>query len=58
MSFGCYVLVNDHEVLDAKKAFVALAFFNILRFPLSMLPNVVSNIVQVSEGFGDTYVVL
>lgn len=48
MSFGCYVLVNDTEVLDSKKAFVALSLFNILRFPLSMLPNVISNVVQVS----------
>ncbi|XP_047989436.1 multidrug resistance-associated protein 1 isoform X3 [Leguminivora glycinivorella] len=50
MSFGCYVLVNDTEVLDSKKAFVALSLFNILRFPLSMLPNVISNIVQTSVG--------
>ncbi|KAI8422379.1 hypothetical protein MSG28_006239 [Choristoneura fumiferana] len=50
MSFGCYVLVNDTEVLDSKKAFVALSLFNILRFPLSMLPNVISNVVQTSVG--------
>lgn len=48
MSFGCFVLVNDTEVLDSKRAFVALSLFNILRFPLSMLPNVISNLVQVS----------
>lgn len=48
MSFGCFVLVNDTEVLDSKRAFVALSLFNILRFPLSMLPNVISNVVQVS----------
>ncbi|KAJ2942610.1 hypothetical protein O0L34_g2077 [Tuta absoluta] len=50
MSFGCFVLVNDTEVLDSKRAFVALSLFNILRFPLSMLPNVISNIVQTSVG--------
>ncbi|CAH0714288.1 unnamed protein product, partial [Brenthis ino] len=50
MSFGCFVLVNDTEVLDAKRAFVALSLFNILRFPLSMLPNVISNVVQTSVG--------
>ncbi|XP_050673788.1 multidrug resistance-associated protein 1 isoform X2 [Leptidea sinapis] len=50
MSFGCFVLVNDTEVLDSKRAFVALSLFNILRFPLSMLPNVISNVVQTSVG--------
>ncbi|XP_026315306.1 multidrug resistance-associated protein 1 isoform X2 [Hyposmocoma kahamanoa] len=50
MSFGCFVLVNDTEVLDSKRAFVALSLFNILRFPLSMLPNVISNIVQTAVG--------
>ncbi|XP_028034266.1 multidrug resistance-associated protein 1 isoform X2 [Bombyx mandarina] len=50
MSFGCFVLVNDKETLDSEKAFVALSLFNILRFPLSMLPNVISNVVQTSVG--------
>ncbi|CAK1601166.1 unnamed protein product [Parnassius mnemosyne] len=50
MSFGCFVLVNETEVLDSKRAFVALSLFNILRFPLSMLPNVISNVVQTSVG--------
>ncbi|XP_075974897.1 multidrug resistance-associated protein 1-like isoform X2 [Anticarsia gemmatalis] len=46
MTFVCYVLVNDKEVLDAKKVFVTLSLFNILRFPMLMLPNVLSNVVQ------------
>ncbi|XP_047509490.1 multidrug resistance-associated protein 1 isoform X4 [Pieris napi] len=50
MSFGCFVLVNDTQVLDSKTAFVALSLFNILRFPLSMLPNVISNVVQTAVG--------
>ncbi|XP_068632708.1 multidrug resistance-associated protein 1 isoform X2 [Battus philenor] len=50
MSFGCFVLVNETEVLDSERAFVALSLFNILRFPLSMLPNVISNVVQTSVG--------
>ncbi|CAB3223722.1 unnamed protein product [Arctia plantaginis] len=50
MSFGCFVLVNETEVLDSERAFVALSLFNILRFPLSMLPNVISNVVQTAVG--------
>ncbi|KAJ8721589.1 hypothetical protein PYW07_002364 [Mythimna separata] len=46
MSFTCFVLVNDTEVLDSKRAFVALSLFNILRFPMSMLPNVISDVIQ------------
>ncbi|XP_021203914.2 multidrug resistance-associated protein 1 isoform X3 [Bombyx mori] len=47
-SFGCFILVNDSESLDSKKLFVALSLFNILRYPLMMLPNTISNIVQTS----------
>ncbi|CAB3223726.1 unnamed protein product [Arctia plantaginis] len=46
MTFGCYVLINDTEVLDSKKAFVALSLFNILRYPMTILPNVLSNAIQ------------
>lgn len=46
-TFSVYVMVKDTNVLDAQKAFVSLALFNILRFPLNMLPMVISNIVEV-----------
>lgn len=48
MSFATYVLVDEKNVLDANKAYVSISLFNILRFPLSMLPMMISNIVQVS----------
>lgn len=48
VSFACFVLIDDNNVLDAKTAFVSLSLFNILRFPLSMLPMLISNLVQVS----------
>ena len=47
VTFGVYVMVDENNILDAEKAFVSLALFNILRFPLSMVPQVISNIVQV-----------
>ncbi|XP_026871524.2 multidrug resistance-associated protein 1 isoform X1 [Electrophorus electricus] len=47
-TFAVYVLVDEHNVLDAQKAFVSLALFNILRFPLNMLPMVISSMVQAS----------
>jgi hypothetical protein len=45
-SFATYVLVADGD-LDATKAFVSLSLFNILRFPLSMLPMLITNLIQV-----------
>lgn len=48
MSFACFVLVDEKNVLNAETAFASLALFNILRFPLSMLPMLISNMVQVS----------
>lgn len=46
-TFAVYVTVDENNILDAKKAFVSLALFNILRFPLNILPMVISSIVQV-----------
>ncbi|CAI6345193.1 unnamed protein product [Macrosiphum euphorbiae] len=48
VTFAVYVLSDDSHVLDAETAFVSLSLFNILRFPLSMLPMLVSNVVQSS----------
>ncbi|XP_058021721.1 ATP-binding cassette sub-family C member 3 isoform X2 [Ahaetulla prasina] len=45
-TFAVYVSVDEKNVLDAEKAFVSLSLFNLLRFPLNMLPQVISNIVQ------------
>lgn len=46
-SFAVFVSVDENNVLDAKRAFVSLSLFNILRFPLNMLPQVISSIAQV-----------
>ncbi|TRY93220.1 hypothetical protein DNTS_014361 [Danionella cerebrum] len=47
-TFAVYVLMDEGNVLDAQKAFVSLALFNILRFPLNMLPMLISSMVQAS----------
>ena len=46
-TFAVYVMSSEDNVLDAEKAFVSLSLFNILRVPLSMLPMVIGNVVQV-----------
>ncbi|MCJ8738368.1 hypothetical protein PDJAM_G00034890 [Pangasius djambal] len=47
-TFAVYVTVDKNNVLDAEKAFVSLSLFNILRFPLNMLPQVISSVMQAS----------
>lgn len=49
VTFSVYVLVDSRNVLDAEKAFTSITLFNILRFPLSMLPMVISSMLQVSR---------
>ncbi|CAL1682835.1 unnamed protein product [Lasius platythorax] len=46
VSFTTYVLIDEKNVLNSTTAFVSLSLFNILRFPLSMLPMMIGNIVQ------------
>jgi hypothetical protein len=47
VTFSVYVLVDSNNILDAEKAFTSITLFNILRFPLSMLPMVISSMLQV-----------
>uniref|UniRef100_A0A663DU27 ATP binding cassette subfamily C member 2 n=1 Tax=Aquila chrysaetos chrysaetos TaxID=223781 RepID=A0A663DU27_AQUCH len=46
-SFAVYMLVDENNILDAQKAFTAISLFNVLRFPMAMLPLVLSSLVQV-----------
>lgn len=45
MTFGVYATTSD-EPLTAEKAFVALSLFNIIRFPMNILPQLVSGLVN------------
>lgn len=46
VTFAVYVNIDDTHTLDAEKAFVSISLFNLLRFPLTMLPMLVTNIVM------------
>ncbi|XP_048194448.1 ATP-binding cassette sub-family C member 2 [Perognathus longimembris pacificus] len=48
VTFSVYVLVDSNNILDAEKAFTSITLFNILRFPLTMLPMVISAMLQAS----------
>ncbi|XP_018496727.1 canalicular multispecific organic anion transporter 1-like [Galendromus occidentalis] len=45
-AFVSYLLVNDLTKIDANIAFVSLGLFNSMRFPLALIPDVISNGVQ------------
>ena len=45
-SFTTFVLVDANNILDAQIAFVSLSYFNIMRMPLTSLPNVIVQIIQ------------
>ena len=47
-TFAIYVLTDEKHILDAQKAFVSLTLFNLLRFPLGMLPVLFNDIVAVN----------
>lgn len=49
ISFATYVMIDPNNQLDAQKAFVSLALFNLLRFPMSMFPMLVVAFVQVKK---------
>ncbi|KAL1397170.1 hypothetical protein pipiens_009960 [Culex pipiens pipiens] len=45
-SFTVFVLIDENNVLDPQTAFVSLALFNILRFPLAMFPMMITFAMQ------------
>uniref|UniRef100_A0A4W6CQ66 ATP-binding cassette, sub-family C (CFTR/MRP), member 2 n=1 Tax=Lates calcarifer TaxID=8187 RepID=A0A4W6CQ66_LATCA len=45
-TFAVFVGVSSENVLTAEKAFTSISLFNILRFPLAMLPMLIAAIVQ------------
>ncbi|XP_036735437.2 ATP-binding cassette sub-family C member 3 isoform X3 [Manis pentadactyla] len=48
ITLGVYVCVDQNNVLDAEKAFVSVSLFNILKVPLNMLPQLITNLAQTS----------
>ncbi|KAI1894334.1 hypothetical protein AGOR_G00114740 [Albula goreensis] len=48
VTFAVFVSISPSNVLDAEKAFTSISLFNILRFPLAMLPMLIASMVQTS----------
>jgi ATP-binding cassette subfamily C (CFTR/MRP) protein 1 len=47
-SFTAYILIDEANVLDAQTAFVSMTYFNMLRWPLNQLPQLIVLLVQCS----------
>lgn len=47
VTFAVFVGVSKDNLLTAEKAFTSISLFNILRFPLAMLPQLIAAMVQV-----------
>lgn len=45
-SFIAYILMDENNNLDPSTAFVSLTLFNIIRFPLMILPQVITSLIQ------------
>ena len=45
-SFATFVLMDPNNILDAQIAFVSLSYFNIMRNPLTSLPNLIVQMIQ------------
>jgi ATP-binding cassette subfamily C (CFTR/MRP) protein 1 len=50
-TFAAYVVIAG-QALDVATALTALALFQILRFPLFMLPNIINNLVEANVALG------
>lgn len=47
VSFGAFIALNDSEKFTPNVVFVSLSLFNILRFPLTVLPGIISALISV-----------
>ncbi|KAJ1952202.1 hypothetical protein EC988_003681, partial [Linderina pennispora] len=60
LTFFVYAMFDgeSHGPLTAQLVFVALSLFNLLRFPLTMFPIIISSIVEASVALGRIYKLL
>ena len=45
VTFAVYTNIDSANILTAEKAFVSISLFNLLRFPLNMLPSMITTLV-------------
>lgn len=45
-SFATFLLVSEENILDVNTAFVSIALFNLMRFPINQIPQVIATGIQ------------
>ena len=58
VSFGSFILLNDADKFTANVVFVSLSLFNILRFPLTVLPMIISSLISVTIFVSNSFFLL
>lgn len=48
VSFGSFIVIYGSANFNANVIFVSLSLFNIMRFPLTVLPNIISSMIAVN----------
>lgn len=48
-SFAAFVLIDENNVLDASTAFVSMSLFNLMRIPMTLLPDIISAVINVNK---------
>ena len=48
VSFTMFILIDENNVLDPKRAIVSLTIFNMLRFPLMHLPYIINALMEMN----------
>lgn len=49
LTFTLYLLVDETHTLTPQRAFVAFALFDIMRFPMSLLPLLIAYVAEVLQ---------
>ena len=55
VSFGFFILLNGGEKFTPNVVFVSISLFNIMRFPLSIIPTIISSLISVSNNIIEIY---
>lgn len=56
VTFTTYIYTGDDHYLTPEKAFVSLALFDIMKYPLAVLPLLIVYIVEVKDKIPNSFI--
>ncbi len=54
-SFLTFILIDDKNDMNASTAFVSLTLFNMIRYPIMLLPVIIASLIQAHISFNRIY---